>query len=724
MNRISNKVLAVAMVVAGIVSPVLAASVPSTASYEYDANGNLTKVTDGLGKVTTFTYDGLSRQVKSTDANLKVTSTEYDGRDQLTKVTDARNLSTVYAIDGLGNLSQTTSPDTGATVNTYDDAGNLLTRTDAKQQKTTYKYDALNRVTLITYADASTVAYVYDQGPNAVGQLSSITEASGVINYAYYTFGRLASETRTIGSTAYTTAYRYDAYGRLSGMRYPSGRDIDYTRDTLGRISQINMTTGTTTSALLTHVSYQPFGPVNSVTFGNGRSQTRTYDMEGRIASFTLSSQTMAISYDAASRIKSITDAANAASGNNYGYDEIGRLNSVITPTAGQSYTYDAVGNRTQKVNNTVAIPYTYDATSNRLATVGGQVITTDADGSITSKPNVTVTYDARSRLVSAVTPIGTVNYLLNSLGQRIRKTTPTETVVFHYDSSGKLISEAATKAGVTTTQEYVYLGDMPVGVIGAQAYSIYSDQINTAREIVDNSGIKVWAADPEPFGANLPDENPSGKGNFNYNNRFPGQYFDRESGLHYNYYRDYDPQAGRYLQSDPIGLNGGINTYGYVDANPLKYTDPKGLIAGADDLVIVGGVVITSMILSSPQGQDAIKRGISELTKSCECLVFRDVYEANSGKHGGGDRGGPRGPISREPTNPNVLLALSVPVGPRMRMASDPSAGELIVYRLTETRGCDRIWHAYVVTVKDLTPDQWRAGRDADFPNWPRKPR
>ena len=123
----------------------------------------------------------------------------------------------------------------------------------------------------------------------------------------------------------------------------------------------------------------------------------------------------------------------------------------------------------------------------------------------------------------------------------------------------------------------------------GSQVFYIFSDQINTAREITNAAGVKVWQADPEPFGANLPNENPAGQGKFTYNQRFPGQYFDKETGLHYNYYRDYDPQTGRYVQSDPIGLDGGINTYGYVHASPLSRTDPFGLAPKV--VVCVNGV-------------------------------------------------------------------------------------------------------------------------------------
>jgi RHS repeat-associated protein len=115
----------------------------------------------------------------------------------------------------------------------------------------------------------------------------------------------------------------------------------------------------------------------------------------------------------------------------------------------------------------------------------------------------------------------------------------------------------------------------------GSQIFYIHTDQLGTPRAITQASGNgKVWEwKNDDPFGANMPDENPSGiAGTFKYNLRFPGQYFDQETGTYYNYFRDYDPSVGRYVQSDPIGLAGGINTYGYVNANPLSLFDPFGL--------------------------------------------------------------------------------------------------------------------------------------------------
>jgi len=113
------------------------------------------------------------------------------------------------------------------------------------------------------------------------------------------------------------------------------------------------------------------------------------------------------------------------------------------------------------------------------------------------------------------------------------------------------------------------------------QLLYIHADHLNTPRLVTNGAGVAVWRWDQiEPFGDNLPNEDPDGNSTLGHMPlRFPGQYFDKETNLAYNYFRDYDPAIGRYVQSDPIGLEAGFNTYGYVNGRPLQQIDRMGLI-------------------------------------------------------------------------------------------------------------------------------------------------
>jgi len=130
-----------------------------------------------------------------------------------------------------------------------------------------------------------------------------------------------------------------------------------------------------------------------------------------------------------------------------------------------------------------------------------------------------------------------------------------------------------------------------------------HADHLNTPRLVADATGTTVWRWDQqEPFGNNVPDENPSGLGAFDLPLRLPGQRYDAETGLHYNYFRDYDPSLGRYGESDPIGLRGGLNSYAYVRGSPLRFSDLLGLDVLTDKLVEelvrqIGGSVSISVI-------------------------------------------------------------------------------------------------------------------------------
>lgn len=146
-------------------------------------------------------------------------------------------------------------------------------------------------------------------------------------------------------------------------------------------------------------------------------------------------------------------------------------------------------------------------------------------------------------------------------------------------DNSGNAASNTTSSAPIQLT--------VTQGV--AQVYYIHTDQLNTPRLITNSANAKVWEwNNDDPFANNPVNDDPNATGNhFTYNPRLPGQYFDSETNTNYNYYRDYDPATGRYIESDPIGLEGGINTYGYVGGNPLGRIDSKGLKFSFGDLFI-----------------------------------------------------------------------------------------------------------------------------------------
>jgi RHS repeat-associated protein len=155
----------------------------------------------------------------------------------------------------------------------------------------------------------------------------------------------------------------------------------------------------------------------------------------------------------------------------------------------------------------------------------------------------------------------------------------------FVYDEAGHLLGEYDASGNLI--QETVWMGDIPVGTLqpngsgGINVYYLHTDNLNTPRRISRPSdNVIVWRWDSDPFGTTSANQDPDGDGvSFTYNLRFAGQYYDMESGLNYNYFRDYDPATGRYVESDPIGLRGGINTYAYVGSSPLRFADPRGLV-------------------------------------------------------------------------------------------------------------------------------------------------
>jgi RHS repeat-associated protein len=295
----------------------------------------------------------------------------------------------------------------------------------------------------------------------------------------------------------------------------------------------------------------------------------------------------VSLGYDAASRITSAQESGTTGS-RIFDYDPLDRLIHTQVPSAVYDYSYDATGNRlTEKVASTT-FNYTYPTTSHRLASVSGpkaRSFSYDANGSMTGNGSQQFVYNSLGRLHQVITAQGTYQYRINGLGQRVMKIPPTgNRTIFHYDENGRLLAE--TDGLGVVVKEFIWHGATPVAVVlpptstkPERIYYIHADQLNTPRVIVNNSNAVLWRWDPEPFGTALPNEDVDGNGEkLVMNIRYPGQYYDQETGLNYNNFRDYDASIGRYVQSDPIGLAGGINTYSYVNGNPVNFVDPRGL--------------------------------------------------------------------------------------------------------------------------------------------------
>lgn len=256
-----------------------------------------------------------------------------------------------------------------------------------------------------------------------------------------------------------------------------------------------------------------------------------------------------------------------------------------VSGTGPQSsnYAYDQNGNRLSGDGSI----FTVSSSNNRLVSVAGTLSRSyvyDPAGNVLSDGARTFTYDDRGRMISATKAGITTTYTLNALGQRVRKISNAASNYFVYDEAGHLIGEYDSSGNMI--QETAWLGDVPVAVLkpngsgGVNVFYVHTDHLNTPRRISRPSdNMVVWRWDSDPFGTTAADENPDGDSTlFSYNLRFPGQYADLETGLHYNYFRDYDPQTGRYMQSDPTGLTGGINTFAYVEGDPIGSDDDDGL--------------------------------------------------------------------------------------------------------------------------------------------------
>jgi RHS repeat-associated protein len=566
----------------------------------YDAEGHPNHSADAKGVQRKLGYDALNRLVTTIDdyngsntatANTQTAST-FDASDNLEAVSDPSSLNTVYDHNGLGDLTGVHSPDTGTTTFTLDAAGNRLTQTDARGVVTAYTYDALNRPLSASWSDASlNVAYHYDEA-NAVtgcavsapiGRLTRIVENAVTTTYCYDPRGNVVQKKQTQGSVADTLGYTYTLGDRVLTETRPSGAVVRYGHDALGQVNGVWVTpVGGPEQPVATDITWLPFGPVSSYTLGIGQTVTRTYDSNYAVTDIVSPALELHFSRDAMGNITGVSEAGGGSA--SYGYDPLYRLTSVNDAggNAIEAYTYNQTGDRLSKIAPGVFTgAYGYTAGTHWLAATGSSSRTYDANGNTTGSSAAGTVwgygYNGRNRMTLVEQDGATVGtYVYNASNERVSKATSGVTTRFLYDEGSQLVSEATG----ATQRDYIDFAGLPVAVVDEAAATsiafVTADALGSPRAVTSAAGTVIWSwpYSVNPFGENR----PSSSSGYVLNIRLPGQYADTEAGLNFNGNRHYDAAAGRYLQSDPLGLAAGPSTYGYVASNPLRYIDPLGL--------------------------------------------------------------------------------------------------------------------------------------------------
>ncbi|HCL3421050.1 TPA: RHS repeat domain-containing protein, partial [Pseudomonas aeruginosa] len=446
------------------------------------------------------------------------------------------------------------------------------------------------------------VQYRYDltaDGNKGIGRLGAIEGARDSLVYRYDERGNLVEQVRSIRLDQQTlldrVTYRYDAANQLLEIGYPSGLAIGYPRNAGGQVASVTLAVGDKApSPLVGQIAYLPFGPLQRLTWGNGIALSREYDQDYQLLRQKVGPWQSDYQHDANGNIQQHRHSLWGTL--DYQYDPLDRLTEERGVQGGRSYAYDAVGNRTQRSDNPASggtassQDYQYAPDSNRLTAIGAQAVTSDAAGNLTQdRAARKLAYDAQGRLQSvSLDGQQVAEYRYNALGQRIVKLTPESITTYLYGPDGQLLGEAEHDGSgrKLRAQYYLWLDSLPLATIDADYDAqgkvgnptllyLHGDHLDTPRLATDASGQIAWQWQSDAFGRG----EALSQGSTQVNLRFPGQYYDAESGLHYNYFRDYDPETGRYVESDPIGLGGGLNTYGYVEANPVLRTDSLGLM-------------------------------------------------------------------------------------------------------------------------------------------------
>jgi RHS repeat-associated protein len=589
----------------------------SQATYSY-ATISAT-VSDPAGKARKSQADGLGRMTSVFEPDpangnslTLQTSYTYNILDLITGVSQGSQTRT-YVYDDLGRATSVKTPETNqvAAQFQYNNFGLVAQRTDPRGVITTYGYDNLNRLTAISYNVGSTgvtatpgVTLTYDQGGSAafaLGRLTSMTDGVGSETYTYNNLGEMTALQKVISGTTYPLSYAYNLAGELSSITYPSGRVVQQSFDTIGRLCAVGNSGSTCTSGttFATAFAYNASFQVTGFSYGNGVTSTFGYTPDRLLlqnlaytkGATTLFSTNYWYKTDSTNcpsgasgnngQIQCITDNVDSGRTISYSYDSLYHLTSATTNGSanyvkwGLSMSYDRYGNRLSQSQTFDAPPtnsVTISATTNQIT---GSPYAYDANGNMTNDGNDTLVYDAENRVLSAINggSSGTYSYDGNSL--RVKKVSGSTTNIYIFSGTKVVAEYSGTSSPYPLAREYVYSGGALLAKIESGATKYYHQDHLSNRVVTDSSGNTLEQLGHYPFGESWYNAS-SDKLIFTSYER------DFESGNDYAMARSYVNRLARF--SSPDLLSGfapdpqSLNHYTYTLDDSVNQVDPVGL--------------------------------------------------------------------------------------------------------------------------------------------------
>ena len=543
--------------------------------YTYTVAGGLVNIQDGRGKVSSFTYDLLNRQVSAADPLAHTTVYTYNEAGDRIAMLDADGQVINYSFDLLDRQMAIDYPAGTADVAFgYDALSQRTVMTDGTGT-TNWVFDAVGRPTTITQPSVGSVGYGYD----SLGNRTSLSYPDGkVVTYTYDLAARLTNATDW---QAQTTSYSYNTMGQPITVALPNAVTSRYTYDNAGRVAVISHTTLTQTLAIYTY-TVDAVGNRTRVlestliTVTNGSSISHNSIASGALVTTTgtrgsVTALTGGSAILAFTHIRQAPSSVMASVTINDAYDPLYRLTAANYST-GQvyTYTYDAVGNRLSDGGPAGAKVYSYDD-ANRLTTVNSTTDTWDNNGNLRNDGVFIYSYDAANRLITVTNGITTTGFTYNGLGARAAENDSGVVTTYTLDLAGGL-----TQVLADGTNTYLYGNGRIAQYAGASAQYFLGDAIGSVRQLADASGAVTMARSYEPYGSVL---SSAGTGTTSYG--FTGEWTSSPIGLIDLRARQYSPYLNQFIQPDTIVPRfedpRSLNRYTYAYNSPTNLTDPTG---------------------------------------------------------------------------------------------------------------------------------------------------